>query len=263
MTTRRLVPTLTVLKALRKWEALAQGFLPGKQKSRAQSPPRPQGSGLRAPPDSHLAPQEALVLNVCGLLCWAPVFRDVRKLFERRMMSSPEHKKHHPCTFAVKIFPEHSLTSTHRRKEPHSLSSTRCCEWASPCACLRSSKPQKAGDSLDLQIRAQWPQMSSNPAVPPSHVTQLGLGRGIVFGPSSDVRLFQSPYWFLTDHLLRIRQKTPNSSRLETFCFVARKETAVELCPNGPSELVTKPKKRGGLGIPGARAGGSTSCLWP
>lgn len=59
-----LVPMLAVLKALWKWVALAQGFLLGKQKSRAQSPPGPRAVVSKRP-----QAQEALVLK----RLWSPL----------------------------------------------------------------------------------------------------------------------------------------------------------------------------------------------
>ena len=70
---------------------------------------------------------------------------------------------------------------------------------------------------------------------------------------------FSSPSWFLPDQFLRItvRGKIPDPSRLETFCFVARKETAVALSPSGPLGAWQQSPEREGLAFLGTEAVGS------
>ena len=45
------------------------------------------------------------------------IFHKVRKLLERKTVSIRARNCPNPCTFMVKTFPEHLLTSTHRRRE--------------------------------------------------------------------------------------------------------------------------------------------------
>ena len=159
----------------------------------------------------------------------------------------------------VKTHPEHSLTSTHRRREeaevhPQAVDTPGSVP-TQPCMALWSPEGR-----LQSSVRGQWPEISSDPPTSPSQAVIP------LWAPTLTTCFFSSPAWFLPDQFLGItvREKIPSPSQLETFCLVAGKETAVELSLNDPllawqQRLHSWGQKR--QGSP-RTLGKSISCFW-
>lgn len=187
------------------------------------------------------------------------IFHKVRKLLKRETVSIRARNCPNPCTFMVKTFPEHSVTSTHRRRgetEVHPQAvNTPGTVPTQPCIVLWFPEGR-----LLSSVRGQWPEISGDLPTSPSQARAMTL----LWALALTTCFFSSPAWFLPDQFLGItaREKISSPGRLEIFCFIARKETAVELSLNGPLLAWQQSPKRECLTFLGTEEAGSPRTLW-